>query len=183
MKKFSIVQLLKTILFLTWWFFTTLDLQTSLFNSHPWDSRNHKRACNRVKTFLSHSKLFLFTFTHQINFLSLKFFTSASYLNQVIFYSNSLCSTSIHQLDVFGIDGRGGGGGKQISSIVQIERSFNGNLKFISVPVINDPSRHFSFACSGIRQKFCKVRKMENWKLWSLFVTNKNHKSKFIECN
>jgi hypothetical protein len=54
-----------------------------------------------------------------------------------------------------------GGGGKQISSIVQMERSSNGNLKFISLPVINDPSRHFSLAASGIRQKFCNVEKLE----------------------
>jgi hypothetical protein len=42
-----------------------------------------------------------------------------------------------------------------------MERSSNGNLKFISVPVINDPSRHFSLAGSGIRQKFCNVEKLK----------------------
>ena len=45
-----------------------------------------------------------------------------------------------------------GGGGKQISSTVQILSSSSGNLKFISVPGKSDPSRHFSLlACSGIR--------------------------------
>lgn len=69
----------------------------------------------------------------------------------------------MYQLEYFDINlfGGAGGGGKQISSIVQIERSSNGNLKFISVPVINDPSRHFSLAGSGIRQKFCNIEKLE----------------------
>ena len=64
----------------------------------------------------------------------------------------------MYQLDVFVINGRigGGGGGKQISSNV-IELSSNGNLKFISVPLINDPSRIFSLADSEIRrQEFMK---------------------------
>jgi hypothetical protein len=55
-------------------------------------------------------------------------------------------------VDLFG--GGGGGGGRQISSTVQILSSSSGNLKLISVPVINDPSfRHFSLADSaaGIR--------------------------------
>lgn len=47
--------------------------------------------------------------------------------------------------------GAGGGGGRQISSTVQIRSSSNGNLKFISVPVISDPSKHLSLAGSGIR--------------------------------
>lgn len=56
--------------------------------------------------------------------------------------------------DLFG--GGGGGGGRQISSTVQIRSSSSGNLKLISVPVISDPSRHFSLACSGMRQKIWK---------------------------
>ena len=40
---------------------------------------------------------------------------------------------------------------------MQIRSSSSGNLKLISVPVINDPSRHFSLlACSGMRQKIWK---------------------------
>lgn len=71
---------------------------------------------------------------------------------------------SVYHLDVFAIKWFGAvDGGLHLSSIVQIERSSNGNLKFISVPVINDPSRHFSLADSGIRQKICNVQKNWNW--------------------